>query len=208
MGTARFIILLALTAAFICLSIIVKNNTPLQIDLDLGSFLQGDGALAGFMSGVSALGGGWVPPLLTLAFFAALYFAKKRAEAFFLLINIFTFTIINAVLKWLIDRPRPGHSFEEGGTSFPSGHTGFTMVLMGWLFIIAPDITKNAKLALLIRLCSLIFIALMGISRIYLNAHWASDVLGGVLLGTLVLGWVYPIYKKYKKKVELNAGAS
>lgn len=197
MSTKRFIILPTLTAVFICLAFIAFNNTPLQIDLDLGSFIQGDGSHESFMRGVSWFGDGWIPFFFSALFFIVLYIFKRKAQAVFLLINLSVFAVINVFLKWLIDRPRPEQPLDGGGTSFPSGHTGFAMVFFGYLFIITPSLVSNSKAILLIRALSFAAIILMGISRIYINVHWPSDTLGGVLLGTLILGWLFYFFGGY-----------
>ena len=103
----------------------------------------------------------------------------------------------NLWLKVVIARPRPYvdqnsvfyqiwtvmGQHTESDKSFPSGHTTAAFASMVPLFILCRK--KVSWLAL-------VFAVLMGISRIYLGVHYASDVLGGVIVGSLagILGVV------------------
>ncbi|WP_172793937.1 phosphatase PAP2 family protein [Pediococcus damnosus] len=94
----------------------------------------------------------------------------------------------NQVIKQLIERPRPLHKLISiGGYSFPSGHSTGTTVLLGSIMIIAAVLVKTNWRRWLIYLGSFMGILLIGISRIYLNVHYPTDVLGGFLLGTTIV---------------------
>ncbi len=81
------------------------------------------------------------------------------------------------------------------GASFPSGHTVSSISILGFFaVIIAIEKTKNQRL-LVYGLTSLIIILVM-FSRIYLTAHWFSDVLGGALLGISILAGLTLSYRR------------
>ena len=72
----------------------------------------------------------------------------------------------------------------ETDFSFPSGHVTTAMVFFG---VLAYLILKKYKDTNLILLIPLVFVLLIGFTRLYLGIHWFSDVLGGIFLGEFIL---------------------
>jgi membrane-associated phospholipid phosphatase len=108
-------------------------------------------------------------------------------------------TGINLFVKDLIQRPRPGSGQVNVITSltsysFPSGHVMFYVGFFGFIGFLAYTLLKPSlkRTLLLVFVSSLI--VLVGASRIYLGEHWASDVLGSYLLGSLTLVAIIQIY--------------
>lgn len=138
----------------------------------------------------------WVgyPPqtvIITAVLFLALLLARLRIEALFFLLALLADTLAGGV-KLLIDRPRPSATLVQvaqrlSDNSFPSGHVVHYTVSFGFLlFILATRVRPSWWRMLLITVLAAL-IALVGISRIYLGAHWQTDVIGGYLLGGLCL---------------------
>jgi membrane-associated phospholipid phosphatase len=106
---------------------------------------------------------------------------------------------LNVAIKLLIHRPRPKATLVYvmqvlNSYSFPSGHVMFYSVFFGFLIFI---IYSRLKVSLFRNLLLVFFgslVGLVGVSRIYLGEHWASDVLGGYLLGSLCLLVIIRIY--------------
>jgi len=111
--------------------------------------------------------------------------------------------LLNRLLKYVFHRPRP--HFDDPiltltSYSFPSGHTMMATVLYGvvaaYLFAKTPD----WRWRVLIILSASLLIAFVGFSRIYLGAHYLSDVLGAMAEGlawlSLCLTVVYSIWRK------------
>jgi len=108
---------------------------------------------------------------------------------------------LDTVAKAVVHRARPTadivHVVQQvSGYSFPSGHVVFFSTFLGFLMFLGYTLLKERvvwRSALLIVLA--FFVATVGISRIYLGAHWFSDVLGAYLLGSLWLGVCVTIYR-------------
>ncbi len=90
------------------------------------------------------------------------------------------------LVKWLVQRPRPLPLYEGfDAFAFPSGHATFATVTYGCLTVIlARGLPMRARLP--IYTAAALLALAIGISRIYLAAHWPSDVLAGWLLGLVV----------------------
>lgn len=99
---------------------------------------------------------------------------------------------VQYAVKGLVTRPRPPASLVHvahniGNPSFPAGHVLDITAFLGFVCYLAhlrlrPSPRRAALLALFLAV-----IALMGVSRIDAGEHWASDVLGGYLFGTVWL---------------------
>jgi undecaprenyl-diphosphatase len=89
--------------------------------------------------------------------------------------------------KILFHRARPWYAiFPETDFSFPSGHATIAVAFYGYLAYIFIKSLKGRHDQLIIGLTVLIII-LIGLSRLYLDVHYVSDVLAGYLIGSLSL---------------------
>ena len=121
---------------------------------------------------------------LSIATVMLFLFIKNKKIGLSIISNIVIITVLNQLLKRILQRPRPTEFriVEETGYSFPSGHSMVSMAFYGYLIYLIYRYIKNKYVKwTLITLLS-ILICLIGISRIYLGVHYTSDVLGGFLL--------------------------
>lgn len=102
------------------------------------------------------------------------------------------------ILKALIGRTRPDTVYvateKPGGLSFPSGHAGTAMLFYGLLAYLAYKYLPAPYGAVVAALLA-VFIFLVGVSRVYLGAHFPSDVIGGWILGAIVLAVIIVVAK-------------
>ncbi|MDO8577880.1 MAG: phosphatase PAP2 family protein [Dehalococcoidales bacterium] len=115
------------------------------------------------------------------------------------------FTGANEILKIIVNRPRPTADLiqvfvVESEKTFPSGHAFFAVAVLGFIaYLIATRQSKLYQKALTASVCVL-FILLVGVSRIFLGAHWASDVIGGYVFGSAFLVAEVWIYKRFTSR--------
>lgn len=126
-------------------------------------------------------------------------FNKKFGKYFS--INLALVFLLNFVLKLVFARERPIdiNIITESGYSFPSGHSMVSAGMYGFLAynLWKSKIKNGCKVIGCIELVILTF--LIGLSRIYLGVHYASDVIGGFVLGIAYL--VLFIQIVYSKKL-------
>jgi membrane-associated phospholipid phosphatase len=177
--------------AFVVLALIASRQYLFPLDYTIQAWVQGGRrpALEAPMRALTWLGSGWV--LAPLA--AAGYVLLRRAGrllARYLPATVVGAFVLDALSKWLVSRPRP----RGGGYGFPSGHAlGATIFFGGVIYVLwtspVPRAWRWAGTAL-----SALLIAGVAASRLYLRAHWASDVAGGLAGGAayvlLVLSWI------------------
>jgi membrane-associated phospholipid phosphatase len=146
------------------------------------------------------LGRQWV---VALCVAALLLRFRLKVEAACMLISLGSIWLLTNAIKIIVGRGRPTPDMVEvyaisGAKSFPSGHVTSYMALYGFLFylvytLMRPSPLRSALLTLLGALTGLV-----GLSRVYLGAHWASDVFGGYCLGFLWLALTIYFYRRRK----------
>lgn len=111
----------------------------------------------------------------------------------------------NLLLKVILQRDRPSVNADIGavGYSLPSGHAMGAMIFYGFMAYLIIRSQRDKMLKLSLTSLMILFVALIGVSRVYLNAHYASDVLAGFIAGSFWLSACVlalearPFYRKY-----------
>ena len=105
-----------------------------------------------------------------------------------LLIATLSSTTVTYLLKHVLERERPDNSLLAVQTfSFPSGHATTAMALYGFIAYLLIRFNQNFAQKIRITTIAILFILLIGLSRVVLNQHYLSDVLGGYLVGAFWL---------------------
>ncbi|MGW6005594.1 phosphatase PAP2 family protein [Oerskovia enterophila] len=126
-------------------------------------------------------------------------------------------TVVSSVLKALVARPRPDDAAMvvpgvERSFSFPSGHTigAATLVLVGGYLVWRQWQEGRQRRLVLVAwvVVSVVVIAVVGGSRLYLGYHFVTDVLAGASLAVAVLGGVVVIDRLHDLREHPRAGSS
>ena len=157
--------------------------------------------LVALLTVVSIFGGAAMSALLVA--FASLFFAWQRRwwEIWFILASTASAGILGGIIRVLFHRTRPTLGPATGllwplasRYSFPSGHALFYTSFFGALaYLLWARFSGRARWAG-IAVC-LALIVLVGPSRVFLGAHWPSDVVGGYLVGGLCVSGLILLYQ-------------
>ncbi|HEX8282012.1 MAG TPA: phosphatase PAP2 family protein [Pyrinomonadaceae bacterium] len=200
-------------AAFGVLASLAKANAYFSWDRSVAHAVQSIPVpgMEAMMRAVSFVGDGvtsWLVVIAALAFFFA---RGRRSEAFGLLLSATGGPALNRVVKYLVARPRPTMelvrvSGDWAHESFPSGHVTFYVCFFGFLFFVAFALLPKGSTARKVA-CTLtaLPVALVGLSRVYLGAHWPSDTLGAYLFSGLWLAFSVDMYRRWKRRATFHA---
>ena len=145
------------------------------------------------MRGVSGVGW-WLPAsIITVCAGLALVVLKQRSDAALLVVLVSVSSGGNWVIKQLVASPRPDSALLEvreelTSYGFPSGHVLFAVVCFGMLVVLLSGVRgRHAGLRKAMQAGPVMLVVAMAMSRVYLGAHWPSDVLGAFAMGGVYL---------------------
>ncbi len=178
------VVALAATAVFVALTIAVTGSSSLAIDSS--AFELADDLRAPWLNDIAKvithLGLIAIVGPAVVVGTVVLIKHRDRGRAAALVVGAALAWISVWIVKWLVDRPRPPYPLvHTSGASYPSGHSANSV---GWLALgIALSVVISARGARIAAIAAGALLAvLVGLSRIYLRAHYASDVLAGEAL--------------------------
>ncbi|HAE82691.1 MAG TPA: hypothetical protein DDW33_05760 [Ktedonobacter sp.] len=213
-GTMFLAFYLWLLSGAVILSWIAQRTQFFPGDMSITKMLQKrkNPWLRSFMIGISEIGFPKLAVPLTFCFAGIFWALRFRLEAIFILLTSSS-NLLNALVKRLIKRPRPTNELVSvvrviNEPSFPSGHVMHYTNLFGLLTYLLATNWRSGKLRnTLIAVCSALIICI-GPSRVYLGAHWPSDVMAGYLYGGLWFGGVMVLYLRVKAWIHPPKGST
>ncbi|MGE5223467.1 MAG: phosphatase PAP2 family protein [Omnitrophica WOR_2 bacterium] len=193
---------IAAVSAFLLLAFVARTTAYFAIDLTITKTFQAhDYTLVDYlMRMISWPGFGPQSAVIVVLLVFLFYIFGFHWEAAAALIVAVVEGLLNFLVKVIIHRPRPEanlvHVFQNvSGFSFPSGHVMFYTAFFGFILFLLFALFRRSYLRTLLLIVFGALVLLVGVSRIYLGEHWASDVLGGYLLGSLTLAFAIPFYR-------------
>lgn len=105
------------------------------------------------------------------------------------------------IIKHLVKRARPAAKLLEiGGYSFPSGHAGNNAAIYIGIMLCLLKLCKTKVQKILVCFVCIFYVAMIGISRIYFNVHYFSDVVCGWCLGSIIAIIFTEVFKVKEKE--------
>lgn len=206
----RYLLLLS-AAGFFTLTAIVVIYQPTQIDKWFSLEIQEHSSpfFDQFMVAISTIGYMHITIPVVLGTALIFLLSGYRRQALFTTLTLCS-GLISSVVKYFINRPRPTRDLVRiievtRQQSFPSGHVMFYTVFFGMLIYLMYQLKQLPQaIRQFVTALSASMMILISISRIYLGAHWFTDVLAGYLLGFLFLNLLIWLYGQNKQRTLLN----
>jgi undecaprenyl-diphosphatase len=150
------------------------------------------------------LGNPFIVILIQIVFIIALAILRRQLLAGFFIGGLAFGETLSFIFKMILARARPTQLLYElprAGYSFPSGHSVIAVVFYGFLGYCLVQFVHKSMSKLLISISTVIVIFLIGFSRVALEFHWPSDVIGGWLLGSIVLCLLIITFHRVRAKI-------
>lgn len=193
-----------LAMSFVLLFFLVKHHPSIPINSYVFSLLQSirNSELNSFAIILTNIGNPQICLVAGTMMSGILFLFGERRKALAFFFSLLTCAGLIVICKHLHFNPRPtGFYHVKKSSSFPSGHTGMSVLLFGfWCYITTQYCQCRRSFIYTI---TTVTIALIALSRLILGAHWLTDVIGALLLGTSVLLFFLMLLRRQDK----NGGA-
>ena len=146
------------------------------------------------------------PSVIAISLILGVYLSYKNYRRYSALLFLVMGgeALLVLIVKTFVSSSRPLNGLVyETGFSFPSGHTTGSVVFCGLLTFLVWQYWKSPKAKTVSIILFVAIVSIVAFDRIYLNVHWFSDVLGGLLLGLSWLTfslWTFSYVEQTKKE--------
>jgi undecaprenyl-diphosphatase len=175
-------------AGFALVTAMVLQATTVPFDEPLLRAARDAAIDAGFWNLVSEASN-WPLILVAISIVGWLLMTKQTREALFVFLVLAAATAGSETVKELVARPRPVDTEVLAGVvySYPSGHILEAITIYGIITLKFWHSRLSRTVRVSVAMMAIAFVALVGVARMALGAHYPSDVLGGALAGVGVL---------------------
>jgi len=200
--TSRLIATVILAVGFVAMTMAVTAGMFTAIDLQVADAMHSAWRpdLHPLFQAIAELGGIELTSLLMLGLVVYIIRAGFGSDAWVFLAFVIA-VVLELVYKSVLHHPGPPGSLSQadgpslssllsgtgGGNSFPSGHVVRTVIAYGLLAFVVRRLSPSPVMRLLSLVGVVVLFVVMAFDRMYLDVHWESDVIGGLLLGGIGL---------------------
>ncbi len=176
------------TSIFLLIGIMVRSGSEaILFDSIILDFIHSSSnpMVTGIMKTISFIGSAYfLIPFMTLVSLILIYKRSYYGLKLLILSSLGSY-LLNIGLKFIFNRSRPFDYFlvEQGGLSYPSGHSMVTMAFYMTIVHLLDKNIRDKKQGRTLKIIAILMIGLMGLSRLYLGVHWPTDIIGGYLMG-------------------------
>ena len=191
-----------MSVAFVAMTMAITAGMLTSLDHQVAEAMHSiwQESLHGLFQVIAELGGLELTSTLMLALFIYLWRGGFGADA--LVVIAFAGAVgLEVVYKLLFFHPGPPRSLTHSdgpslsdllpgsgqGNSFPSGHMVRTVVAYGLLAFVIRRLAPSRVVRWLAIPVAIAIVVVVAFGRLYLDVHWESDVIGGLLLGGIAL---------------------
>ncbi|MDQ2931197.1 MAG: phosphatase PAP2 family protein [Gemmatimonadota bacterium] len=172
--------------AILTVMVIARQTNAFDHDMILSLRAGARPWLTTMMLAITFVSGRLAVPAVIIFAIALYYRSGVRASSYYLGACLAA-QLLNVIIKYGVERPRPHnvspHLTAAGGMAYPSADAMLAVVVFGLgTYMVTETIRPQAMCRVALAL-SAAFIVLAAIARVYLGAHWPTDVVGGVLAG-------------------------
>lgn len=193
----RKIMMFILLLIFIFNLILIRNNLTSQFDTNIALYFANNvnEYLTSFFKFISFICSPKMMIIINILLFI-IFIVKKKLANLIIIVSSLVSVIFNNLVKIIVRRPRPDvlNLVNEGTYSFPSGHSMISILFFGSIIYLLNK--NNNKYRKPLTCIFILFILLVGLSRLYLGVHFLTDVLSGYILGLLLLFIIIDMYER------------
>jgi len=201
--TARLIGIVGLSVAFIAVTLAISGGWFNGLDIQVADAMHQawQPSLHPLLQAIAELGGLEVTTALMIGLTYYLWRGGFGSDALVFVVFIAA-QAFELFYKLNLHHPQPPHSIAEAdgpsvselftsragiGNSFPSGHMLRTVIVYGLLAFVIGRLAPSPFVRTAAAVVAVVLVLVMAFDRLYLDVHWESDVVGGLLLGAIAL---------------------
>lgn len=203
--------LVGAVVVFLILAVLAKTIAYFTFDVTFTHLVQTFNPVwfSALMIALSWIGFGPQAYVLTVLVLLFLIVSGLKWETVVALISVIGSTLLGLGIKVIIDRPRPSANLvnvisQLSDFSFPSGHVLFFTVFFGFMIFLVYTLLKHSWWRTTMLVILVLMVGFIGLSRVYLGQHWASDVVAAYLLGSIWLTLTILVYRWGKSRFFVN----